>query len=104
MTVHYSFHPLSGRELRVFVPARTPDGAVTVEDTNETRLKIPHWMITPSATRFELSDSPTLGVQALLGLAELYELLCNECPVSDTHAQEELSHAATLADRGGGRK
>ena len=88
----------------MFVPARTPDGAVTVEDANQTRLKIPHWMITPNAARFELGDSPALSVQALLGIVELCELLCNEFPVSDTHAQEESRHAATLVDRGGGRK
>ena len=88
----------------MFVPARTADGAVTVEDANQTRLKVPLWMVTPNADRFELADSPTLDVQALLGLAEFCELLCNELPVSDTHAQRESEHAATLVDKGGGRK
>lgn len=86
------------------MPARTPDGAVTVEDAKQTRLKIPLWMVAPNAARFELADSPTLDVQTLLGLAELCELLCNELPVSDTHAQKESRHAATLVDKGGGRK
>ncbi len=88
----------------MFVPARTADGAVTVEDANQTRLKIPHWMITPNAARFELGDSPALSVQALLGLVELCELLCNELPVLETQAQKESRHAATLVDKGGDRK
>jgi hypothetical protein len=95
--VHYPFHPLHGRELPVFVSARSPDGAVTVEDEKQMRLKIPLWMVTPDAARFALQDTPTLDAGALLRLVELWQLHCDKLPGWEVHPQKESSHETTLA-------
>ncbi len=99
MCVHYPFHPLHGRELRVFVAARSPDGAVTVEDEKQKRLKIPHWMVAADAARFELVDAPTLNAEALLRLVELCELHCGKLPGREVYSQTESNHEATLSDQ-----
>lgn len=97
--VYYPFHPLHGHELRVFVAARSPDGAATVEDASQIRLKIPLWMVTPDAVRFEVTDSSALNAQALLGLVEFCELHRSKLSASDSHLPTELTHETTLADQ-----
>ncbi len=104
MFVHYPFHPLHGRRLRVFVCARSPDGAVTVEDPKQKRLKIPLWMVAADAARCELADAPTLDAHALLRLFELWELQCDKLPELEVHPQTESRHEATLVDRATARK
>ena len=99
MYVHYPFHPLRGRELRVFVAARSADGAVTVEDAAQKRLKIPLWMVAAEAGRFELTDAPTIEAQALLRLVDLCELHRGTFSVPKLHLTTEPSHAATLVDQ-----
>jgi hypothetical protein len=102
--VHYPFHPLHGRELRVFVPARSADGAVTVEDAAQKRLKIPLWMVAAEAARFEVTDTPTIEGQALLRLVELCELHRGKFSVPELHPTTEPSHAATLVDQATARE
>ena len=102
--VHYPFHALHGRELRVFVAGRSPDGAVTVEDAKQKRLKIPLWMVAVSAAEFELADAPTLDPQALLQLVELCELHCDKLHSLGAHPQKECAHEATLVDQATTRK
>ena len=96
--VHYPFHPLYDRELRVFVAARSPDGAVTVEDTKQIRLKIPLWMLAPAAARFEVVDAPSVAAQALLGLVELCDLQRAKIRAPEFHSPVEPSHETTLVD------
>jgi hypothetical protein len=102
--VHYSFHPLCGQELRVFVATRSPDGAVTVEDAKQKRLKIPLWMVATNAARFELADAPTLDAQALLRLVELSELHCDKFSVLETYPQRESGDETALVDRAASRE
>jgi hypothetical protein len=97
--VYYPFHPLNGRELRVFVAARSPDGAVTVEDEKQKRLKIPLWMVAADAARLELVDAPTLNAEALLRLVELCEPHCGKLSGREVYSQTESNHEATLADQ-----
>ncbi len=104
MCVHYPFHPLHGQELRVFVSARSLDGAVTVEDGKQKRLKIPLWMVAADAARFDLVDAPTLNAQALLMLVELCEPHCGKLPGREVHFQTESNHEATLADQAAGQR
>jgi hypothetical protein len=80
VTVYYPFHPLHGQELRVFMMARSPDGAVTVEDEKQIRFKIPLWMVAPDAAHFELADTPTVDAQALLRLVERWQLHVSKLP------------------------
>ncbi|MGA8023071.1 MAG: hypothetical protein WB990_08895 [Candidatus Acidiferrales bacterium] len=95
--VFYPFHPLHGQQLQVFVTARSQNGAVTVEDQHQNRLRIPLWMLTPDAARFELQDTPTLDARALLRLVELWQLHCDKLPGWEVHPQKESSHETTLA-------
>ena len=102
--VHYPFHPLCGQELRIFLTARSPDGAVTVEDAKQKRLKIPLWMVAANAARCQLTDTPTLDAQALLRLVELSELCCDKLSALESCPQEEPRHETTLADKAANRK
>lgn len=104
MCVYYSFHPLCGEELRVFVAARSPDGAVTVEDPKQKRLKIPLWMVAANAARFQLADAPTLDGHALLQLVELSELHCDKFSVLDTYPHRESRHETALVDKAANRE
>ncbi len=99
MVVHYPLHPLHGQELRVFVRSRSPDGTVTVEDTKQKRLKIPLWMVAPDAAELKVTDTPTLDVQALLQLVELWGLHRGKLPKKEVNSQTEPGHEATLADQ-----
>lgn len=96
--MHYPFHPLHGQQLQVFVSARSSDGAVTVEDANQKRLKIPRWMVLPDAAECRVDDAPTVHATALLQLAELWELHHGKLPNEEVHSQMELDHEATLVD------
>src|SRR2546426_4848722 len=71
VTVHYRFHPSAGQELEVihypvaryeWIIVRTPRGS---------SLKIPQWMVHPSASEIVISANPTLSVNALVRLMEL---------------------------------
>ena len=104
MCVYYPFHPLCGRELRIFVAARSPDGAVTVEDVRRKRLKIPLWMVATNAGRFELTDAPTIDGHALLQLVELSALHCDKLSVLGTCPQRESRHETALVDKAANRK
>ncbi len=97
--VYYPFHPLRGQELRVFITARSPDGAVTVEDAKHKRLKIPLWMVAADAARYELADEPTLNAHALVRLVELHELHRGKLLGMEGNPQMEQSHEATLVDQ-----
>ena len=79
--------------------ARSPDGAVTIEDAKQKRQKIPLWMVAADAARFELTNAPTLDGQALLLLVELCELHCDKLPVLEAHPQRESEHETTLVDQ-----
>jgi len=102
--VYYPFHPLCGQELRIFVAARSPDGAVTVEDAKQKRLKIPLWMVAAEAARCELADAPTLDAHSLLRLIELGELHCDKFVVLETCPQRESRDETTLVDKSANRK
>lgn len=99
VVVHYPFHPLHGQELQVFVSARSPDGTVTVEDATQKRLKIPLWMVAPSAAKSNVVDTPTLDARALLQLVELWELHHGKLPSKEVHLPMEASHEAMLVDQ-----
>ena len=97
--VYYPFHPLHGQHLRVFVAARSPDGAVTVKDAKHKRLKIPLWMVAADAASYELADKPNLDAQALLQLVELYEQISDKLRDMEVNPQPERNHEATLVDQ-----
>jgi len=99
VVVHYPFHPLHGQELQVFVSARSPDGAVTVEDANQKRLKIPRWMVVPDAAGCQVEERPTIHAAALLQLAELWDLHRDKLSNEEVHSPRELDHEATLVDQ-----
>lgn len=99
MAVHYPFHPLHGQELQVFVKSRSPDGTVTVEDAKQKRLKIPLWMVAPSAAESKVTDTPTLDAQALLRLVELWELHRGKLPSQEVNSPMEASHETTLVNQ-----
>lgn len=98
MYVHYPFHPLHGHELRVFTPARSLDGAVTVEETKQKRLKIPVWMVAAKAAHLKVTNIPTVDARALLQLVELCESNRGKLSASRLHPTTEPSHEATLVD------
>lgn len=104
MCVYYPFHPLCGQELRIFVAARSPDGAVTVEDAKQKRLKIPLWMVAAKAAESQLADAPTLDAQALLQLVVLSELHCDKFSVLETCPQRESRDETTLVDKAAHRE
>jgi hypothetical protein len=99
VVVHYPFHPLHGQQLQVFVSSRSQDGAVTVEDANQKRLKIPGWMVMPDAAGCHVNDTPTIHATALLQLAELWELHRDKLSNQEVHSHRELDHEATLVDQ-----
>ena len=71
VVVFYPFHPLHGRTLDVACAPRDGDGAVTVIDVTGLRLKIPSWMLSPTAAEHRLSERAEVGSRALLCLARL---------------------------------
>ena len=50
---------------------KTGDGAVTVVESNGSRLKIPVWMLSPDCADVDMEGEPHLGKEALLNLASL---------------------------------
>lgn len=69
--VFYPFHPLHGYRLRVLRRPKREDGAVSVMDPAGKRLKIPVWMLSPSAANIKATEQPLLSREVLLSLASL---------------------------------
>ena len=71
--VYYPFHPLRGLELVVLRSPRQGEGAVTVRDPKGVGLKIPSWMLHPSAADTVVSQKAEISTRALLCVADLLE-------------------------------
>src|SRR5215469_12462705 len=69
--VFYPFHPLHGYRLRVVRRPKRGDGAVSVLDPVGKRLKIPTWMLSPSAANIKMTDQALLSREALFHLTSL---------------------------------
>jgi hypothetical protein len=69
--VFYPFHPLHGDRLRVIRRPRRGDGAVSVLDPVGKRLKIPTWMLSPSAADIKTTEQARLSREALFSLISL---------------------------------
>jgi hypothetical protein len=69
--VFYPFHPLHGDRLRVIRRPQRGDGAVSVLDPLGKRLKIPTWMLSPSAANIKTTDQALLSREALFRLVSL---------------------------------
>jgi hypothetical protein len=73
ITVFYPFHPLHGRQLEVVSQPRHGNGSFTVIDPSGSSLKVPAWMVCPSAAQHHLSPRALIGADNLLALAQLLE-------------------------------
>src|SRR5215475_1121286 len=71
VTVHYPFHPLINRCLKLITWPRHPANAATVEHPDGKTLKIPLWMLQPDAARFHLCERVELSSSALDALVDL---------------------------------
>ncbi len=71
ITVHYPFHPLHGQHLEVASAVRSEDTAVSVIDPDGLRLKIPLWMVSPTAAGYRLAAQATISARALRSTFEL---------------------------------
>ena len=69
VTVHYRFHPLHNRSLKVVAWPRRAGIAATVRDPGGKALKIPRWMLEPEAVHHRLGDRVELPVSVLRALA-----------------------------------
>ncbi len=69
--VFYPFHPLYGCRLQVIRRPKRGDGAVSVLDPVGKRLKIPTWMLSPSAANIETTEQALLSREALFSLSSL---------------------------------
>src|SRR5215831_8301320 len=69
--VFYPFHPLHGYRLRVIRRPARGDGAVSVLDPVGKRLKIPTWMLSPSAANIKTTEQALLSKEALFSLVSL---------------------------------
>src|SRR5438093_3397150 len=71
VTVHYRFHPYAGQELEVIhYPVRRCEWII-VRSPRGSSLKIPQWMVQPSASEIVISPNPVLSANALARLVEL---------------------------------
>ena len=82
VTVRYPFHPLAGRELEVLnwhprcrghggsTAQSHPEGCVTVRGPDGFDLKVPQWMLSPSAA-VEISSEIIIDIAALQALLAL---------------------------------
>jgi hypothetical protein len=71
--VYYPFHPLQGLELVVLRSPRRGEGAVNVRDRKGVSLKIPSWMLHPSAADTLVSQEAEISSHALLCVVALLE-------------------------------
>ena len=69
--VFYPFHPLHGCRLQVIRRPKRGDGAVSVLDPVGKRLKIPTWMLSPSAANIKTTEQALLSREALFSLSSL---------------------------------
>ena len=69
--IFYPFHPLRGYRLRVLRRPKREDGAVSVMDPAGKRLKIPVWMLSPTAANIKTNERALLSREALLSLTSL---------------------------------
>jgi hypothetical protein len=69
--VLYPFHPLHGCRLQVIRRPKRGDGAVSVLDPVGKRLKIPTWMLSPSAANIKTTEQALLSREALFSLSDL---------------------------------
>jgi hypothetical protein len=69
--VFYPFHPLHGYRLQVIRRPKRGDGAVSVLDPVGRRLKIPTWMLSPSAANIKTTEQALLSREALFSLSSL---------------------------------
>lgn len=70
ISVRYPFHPLVGRRFRPVRKRAGPPPSFTVE-LPEKLLAIPVWMTEQPAETFQLTETPTITVEALLDIADL---------------------------------
>ena len=103
--VCYPFHPLYGYNLRVLRRPKRGDGAVLVLDSAGKRLKIPVWMLLPSANSIIVSEQARLGKESLLNVTLLLKQW-NASGNSDNLLQPSVDggkrghHAAATTVRG----
>jgi hypothetical protein len=69
--VFYPFHPLHGYRLQIIRRPKRGDGAVAVLDPVGKRLKIPTWMLSPSAANIKTTEQALLSTEALFSLSSL---------------------------------
>jgi hypothetical protein len=92
VTVHYPFHPLINRCLKLITWPRHPANAATVEHPDGKTLKIPLWMLQPDAARFHLCERVELSSSALEALVDL--LVRHGCSKVMTDKHQEPTHEA----------
>src|SRR5207302_429390 len=68
---HYRFHPYAGQELEVIhYPVRRCEWII-VRTPRGSSVKIPQWMVQPSASEIVISRNPILSANSLARLMEL---------------------------------
>ncbi len=73
-TVHYPFHPLYNKTLKVIAWPKIQDGSATVELPNGKTLKIPIWMLEVDAAKIKIVDQPIFPLPNLVTLLDLIRL------------------------------
>lgn len=69
--IYYPYHPYSKMNLVVtHYPKRRAEW-VTVSDPQGNSLKIPIWMLSPSAKELSIVSTPAIGIQAIMALLSL---------------------------------
>lgn len=98
--VHYRFHPLHGQEVVAIALPRRADGAVTVKDRDAGRLKIPLWMLSPAASRFDLTAQAMIRPRALVLLHELLNDFLDRCEKVESEEYAPLSTGSDTKTEG----
>jgi len=106
VTIHYPFHPHVGKELEVVLAARRPDFPVTVRAPDGYDLRVPSWMLGPTA-RVEISPVVVIAIEAwtdAIAQIEAHEALRallkpTEAGVVDANQDQGGGRAATRVGR-----
>ncbi len=104
VTVHYTFHPYAGQQLSLIRPASRADRTVTVTAPNGHDLRIPAWMLEPTA-RAEISSQALIKIEAWIHVLELIDadsmlksvLDASETASTDESRPREADHGTIVA-------
>ena len=99
--IHYRFHPYVGQELEVIhQPVRRSEWII-VRSPRGSSLKLPQWMVQPSASEIVISPNPILSANALARLMDLMTGPDLKGPGATVPQKEKEGQRATASTQSG---